>query len=76
MSRIRPQRLSRRETLLIKTDCADVLARAAAEVEHARRVGHFDILTGHGAAMAIVAAFRDAAPDHLQRSRLQRKGAR
>lgn len=76
MSRIRPLRLSRRETLLIKTDCADVLMRAADEVEQEVDAGRFDLSTGHGAAMAIVSAFRDTAPGYFRRSRLLRKGAK
>jgi hypothetical protein len=76
MSRIRPMRLSRRETLLIKADCADVLMRAADEVDQEAYAGRFDLSTGHGAAVAIVAAFRDTAPGYFRRSRLRRKGAR
>ncbi len=75
MSRIRPLRMSRREILLVKLDCADVLTCAADDVEHEAEEGRFDLSTGYGAAMAIASSFRDTAPGYLVRSRFQRRGA-
>ncbi len=76
MSRIRPARLSRRESLIAMSECGDTLANAAAQVVEEADRGRFDLSTGYGAAMRIAAAFRDTAPGYLKRSRLQSRGAR